>query len=195
MKSFWKFGFRQLSDGTFFCPWPKSLEKRFLADKTFFFLLIRRERSNSDSMLKSWFRRRIASAGFDASELWIVFGSASTKPGADAYSKDIFLLLKLHCIRSKRLYGYNLHIPSETLPDISRFVPAGTRSSGWDLQHLWCCSKPTYRNRTYFSVPVLSAPVHVFHRYEGISVSEVPASDGGRCVQASPDRQPEASLT
>ena len=26
----------------------------------------------------------------------------------------------------------------------------------------------------------------MFHRYEGISVSEVPASDGGRCVQASP---------
>ena len=41
-----------------------------------------------------------------------------------------------HKIYSKRLYGYNLHIPSETLPDISRFVPAGTRSSGWDLQHL-----------------------------------------------------------
>lgn len=65
-----------------------------------------------------------------------LLGAHPRKPGADAYSKDIFLLLKLHCIQSKRLYGYNLHIPSETLPDISRFVPAGTRSSGWDLQHL-----------------------------------------------------------
>ena len=51
-----------------------------------------------------------------------LLGEHPRKPGADAYSKDIFLLLKLHCIRSKRLYGYNLHIPSETLPDISRFV-------------------------------------------------------------------------
>ena len=62
-----------------------------------------------------------------------LLGEHPRKPGADAYSKDIFLLLKLHCIRSKRLYGYNLHIPSETLPDISRFVSAGTRSSGWDF--------------------------------------------------------------
>ena len=54
MKSFWKFGFRQFSDGIFRCPWPKSLEKRFLADETFFFLLIRRKPSNSGSITKRY---------------------------------------------------------------------------------------------------------------------------------------------
>ena len=43
MERFGKFGFWQFGSSTFLCPRPKSLEKRFLADKTFFFLLLRRK--------------------------------------------------------------------------------------------------------------------------------------------------------
>ena len=45
------------------------------------------------------------------------------KPGAGAYSTDIFLLLKLHCIRNKHLYGYYFAtLPHEIFLFI-RFLP------------------------------------------------------------------------
>lgn len=196
IKRFGKFGLWQFGSSTFFCPRLKSLEKRFLADKTFFFLLLRRKILQFSLYIKKFIQPEDYFCGF-----WCF-------RGMDILRERIYKSPAQMRIAQAAFYSGKpivsgisicMDITFISLQECFRIFSAPSRLVLKIPDRIFrppsCCSKLTYKNRKYSSAQVLSVPVHEFHRYANISVSEVLAWDDERCAGANPDRRPEASLT